>query len=860
VQAGTPAPDSPVVQRTYPRTFVNQTTLAALRSELARNAAFRARWQTAITQFETGPGTKWTANPVTDVYALAFAAFLVCVRSNGDQGLNWGATRQAYIDKILTGMYSSLVVKTGQFQPHAVGIALTYDFLYNDLTPDQRLDFKRWIQAGYDRGKWPSSRNHWDGGANDDHMVKFFSALVLDDAAATFQTAYEETMAAVDSQDWMGWAIGGGYTWSGSVPLFVGLCACVLALKNAGGFTDAETFDHCTTQLRDSAVLVRQFTIPHPSLATRPQKNFIDRVHQEAPTEFKSLGLNVGAHMLWALAVLPGKLQWTDASGFSSRAALANSEADYFGYLAYEWRRQVPGTPGQYLRQVIDMNGVSSASPQPTLGGLYTFFSFPAWLILNAPDPAPVHPDTAGIPKVRRWWPGTLEWTTIKSDLGATMETTGSAITYHHRRFWMNNYETGTQQNGSWHVHRAGPLLIQRGSASHGAISRKATWGANGTVTFVDPSEWPAMMLVNRDDFDEGGIRAAGGTRAGKAQILADPLTDFGPVTHWFADDKVVAITSNLLRSYNGSAVQFGEPTKNQRKISAFTREFVVVQRGADGTDHERVFTYDRITLLDTKFQPRYNLCPGPPQVTIDGVETAVEPWGGTSDPALTAGKYPWEAMGPTHWRYTGATHLTVDNVTEPQDATPGAGKVRVTWLRPSGADAIVVKRGGTNAHSLGDPLAEGQPGFNEFGGWMGLDGEWFKVKELRFRAYAGLYTVAISPAVVNLDTRFLIAADVMAASGAPDPSVELTCDADSVAARCGASAVVFAKEAGAHTAGNVTIPDGVSLVVLVNLPPGQARSLVASGGLEITTANRTTSNSGVLTVGVRGSGNLQFT
>ena len=95
------------------------------------------------------------------------------------------------------------------------------------------------------------------------------------------------------------------------------------------------------------------------------------------------------------------------------------------------------------------------------------------------------------------------------------METTASAITNHHRRYWVNNYETGVQQNGSWHVHRAGPLLIQRGSASHGPISRKATWGANGTVTFVDPTERPPMTLVNRDDYDEGGIAV----QVGPAQV-----------------------------------------------------------------------------------------------------------------------------------------------------------------------------------------------------------------------------------------------------------------------------------------------------------------------------------------------------
>ncbi|HET9942499.1 MAG TPA: hypothetical protein VFR05_04120, partial [Terriglobia bacterium] len=510
------AADSPIARRAHPRTFLSPSTLTELQSQLSRDAAFRERWQTAISQFESGAGTKWTASPVTDVYALAFAACLVCLRGTGDQGLRWGATRQAYIDKILAGVNSPSVVKSGQNGSHAAGIALIYDFLHADLTAQQQRDFQGWIQLGYDKGKWASARNYWDGGASNDHEGKFFSAIVLDNAETTLAMAYSETIAAVESQNWMGWATGRGYEWSGDVPRFAGLCACLLTLKNAGGYTDADTFDRFTVHLRDSAQLVRQFTIPHPSLDRRAGKNFMDRVHQEGPGEFKSLGLNVGAHILWAMAVLPGKVTLANASSFSSEATLAKTEADFFGYLSYEWNRRVAGDATRNLRRVIEMNGIANGSPVPTRGGTYTFYSFPAWLILNAQETAPVEPSAAGIPKVRRWWPGTLEWTTIKSDLGATMETTGSAITYHHRRYWVNNYETGVQQNGSWHVHRAGPLLIQRGSASHGPISRKATWGANGTVTFVDAKEWPAMALVNRDDYDEGGIRGAGGTRTGK--------------------------------------------------------------------------------------------------------------------------------------------------------------------------------------------------------------------------------------------------------------------------------------------------------------------------------------------------------
>ncbi len=116
--------------------------------------------------------------------------------------------------------------------------------------------------------------------------------------------------------------------------------------------------------------------------------------------------------------------------------------------------------------------------------------------------------------------------------------------------------------------------------------------------------------------------------------------------------------------------------------------------------------------------------------MTIDGVEKAVEPWGGTSDPSLTdGGKFRWKALGPNHWNYAGATHMTTDNVTNHRTLLQERARLTVTWLLPSGAGAVVTKRGGTTAQSLDEPLAEGQPGYNEYGGWMGLDGEWYRVR-----------------------------------------------------------------------------------------------------------------------------------
>jgi hypothetical protein len=134
---------------------------------------------------------------------------------------------------------------------------------------------------------------------------------------------------------------------------------------------------------------------------------------------------------------------------------------------------------------------------------------------------------------------------------------------------------------------------------------------------------------------------------------------------------------------------------------------------------------------------------------------------------------------------------------------------------------------------------------------------------------YAGLYTVQVMHTAFNPDTRFLVVCDVMSSTDSPDTAAGLACDANSVAARCGASAVVFSKDAGGHRAGYVTIPAGVALVVLANLPAAEPRTLTTSGGLTITTTNRRSSGGntsvgvpnshGRLVIAVSGAGTLEF-
>jgi hypothetical protein len=170
------------------------------------------------------------------------------------------------------------------------------------------------------------------------------------------------------------------------------------------------------------------------------------------------------------------------------------------------------------------------------------------------------------------------------------------------------------------------------------------------------------------------------------------------------------------------------------------------------------------------------------------------------------------------------------------------------------------------------DPPVKNQdrsPSFGPWGELYGKDGAWSDVNSPDEWMFAGLYTVQVMATQFNPDTRFLMACDVMNSTDTPSPAQSLPCDPGSAAARCGASAVVFSKSPSGHSAGSVTIPAGVTLVVLANLPAGEARTINASGGLAITTPNRIASAGsadtegpneyGRLVLGVSGSGTLTF-
>ena len=825
---GTELPaDSPVALNVHPRTYLTPTMVTQLRSQIATDPAFRARWQTAVTQFEESDGY-WAKGGI-NFFTIGFATVLTCVRRpDNDLGLKWASSWQTYRNRILSAALTTWKKELFDeltYAPAYWTAALIYDLLFHDLTATERSALGSRVTAW--ANSWKENNYRWNDQDSDDHVTTVLCAMAADDAASRISRAYSLTRDWAESRAWMSFSSGVGYETKEFQPTQVGPLIAMYVLRNATGMSAAETTGIYTPVMRDAWQLYRQFSIPHPSHANSGKHWITDRVNMAGGLLFQHRALVLAPNMIWALALLEGSEQ-------------------ELRYLQHELTYGPPSAPSHTLRQVLNTKWIDNQSSAPLQGNAQAFYAFIPWLLLNAQERIPAEPSSIGIPKFRRWWPGTLDWTTIRSDFG---HTDSSLISYHHRKYHVSKYELGCRQNGSWHAHRAGPLLIQRGTSTHVVSTRFHTWDANGTITFADTQLPEATPYSDPSEVDVGGIRPGTSTKNKAEAIAAGAVNDFGDVTRWHGDEAVVAITSDLTRSYNSTVYAYKNGgAGNEPKVSSFIREFVVVQRGADGTDHERIFTYDRLMVAGGgRFIPHYNLNPGPPQIDIDGTETAHTPW--------LAG-----ASGPTRWDYSGATRMIVANSVEPAATIPGSGKVCVTWLRPSGADAKIRKRGGTAFTN--DPaghVPSGNPFFNQYGGPVSEGSDWTKNSDTERRAYSGVFRVEIIPASFTPDTRFLVVADVMATSDAPGAAQELTASAGSVAARCGATAVVFARDSTGHSSGSVTLPAGVSLVVLVNLPAGADRALTTEGGLSVTTANRAASNSGVLTVGVSGSGVLQF-
>lgn len=843
-------PPSGAAQGDHPRILVSGSSgVTSLRSSLSSDATFRSRWSTGIGQF-TESGSLWNVFDQDDVpYNYAFASFLTAIRrSDDDLGIaTWGSTWQEWFDKIVDWVYAATPtgpVKDGSHAPHAAAIALIYDNLYADLSTSQRSDFQGWIEAGFaandymDGGSVPV----WDGGASNPHAGKLFSALASESFEDRLADAYLYTMRIVDSYDWMPMGFGIGRDFHRGIPRAYGLPFFMKALKNAGGYSDAETFDHFTNHLRDNWLIAWRGFIPHPNSGTAQflQTSVTDKFHVQDARLFCHLDQICGAFMVNAMAYLRGRIDLS-GTGISDQATLANSEDAYFGYLRTAFDTTHPGESDK-LRDVTNAKIIGTNLHQQA-----KFWCFPAWWIDNAQESTAVAIDDAGIPRVRRYGAGTLEWTFIESqDLSLSG---GTVVRYTHRRYDASGYEEGCRQNGRVHLHRNGPLFIQGGETGHGVNTRKRTAQANGCVSFIDPDLYGAFEVANLDDEDGGGTRIVGGDLGYKEIILATPRGDRGAITAWHADADVVAITSDLTRSYNCSAVTTGTGPKNVAKIDSFIREFVCVRDGADGTDRVTVFTYDRIELLDDRFRPMYHFVTGPPP-DIDGTETEITPHAPSTDPIGQDPAETWTATGATMWEYPGATRVLVDNTVEPDVSTQGTGKGQLTFLEPSGANAYVRRMSGLNAESSEVPNGDGTPGMTPTGGWQ-PKAEWLSESTLARRAYTGTSAGWIAPVTWTEDVEFLMAYDLMDSTDTPETAEQLTCDAGSKAARVGGRAVVFSKAAGVHTSGTVTLPTAIAVVVLVNLTPNTEYDLTPDAGVTIDTAERTASSTGVLVVGV---------
>lgn len=855
--------DTPIVTEGHPVIDFNGVDeLNAFRAEVTTDSALNARLQDIVTKF-LSTGSTW--NVGTDATTIAnnysSAALLLAIRRpDDDLGINWhGQTWQQMFDKIMTWIDTPLGTggprKDGTYWHHAVALALIWDRLHNDMSAQRQSDFAAWNEAAWNfsGSKWlGQSAEVWDGGGASTHTTKALSGLVSDDRATRAEEVYLWTMRAVDSNDEAGYFFNLGREFHEGVPKRMHFPVLLRALQHAG-YTEAQTINRFLRHLRDAWWVARSSAIGHPTVANAVQSQqeywLPDKYGGQDPFKVFQRNGDQGAYLINALAYLPGKVD-LDGAGISDQAALANSEADFFGYVQTVLNEAPLNEPTDSLRaRVLNFAKLQTAPTNFT----HIFCALRSWLIENAQEVTPKTMTQAGIPLVRRFWPGTLNWTRI---LTSDSKTSMASIHHRHREWQASSYEGGTRQNGCWSAAHNGFLLLHGGETGHGKNGMNQTFYANGCVLFVKPDLYVQFQVPNSDNEDLGGQRIVSGSGRWMDEIRGVPSMDVRGVTTWYASARVVSIVSNLTRSYNSTAIQNGQLAFNAVKVSSFIRKWVCIRRGADGsTNREMIVTYDRIEMVaaavSAGYQPWYQVVSAVP-LDIDGTEEAQEPWspGGAKPPGSSVS---WDATGPIRWHYPGATRIRGDNTVEPATTTPGNGRFQFTPLiggNPAAPTAFLIrKQSGLNAVTPDAPSANGTPAVNPWDGWQAKT-EYNAYRSLTKRFHVGPWIGSVSPSTTAASTRYLMAYEQMDASATPSTPAMPTCDAGSVAARIGNTIVVFKKENGTHSSGNVDVPAGVTLVVLVSLPPGVTRTLTPTT-LTISSPERTASAGDVRPAGM---------
>jgi hypothetical protein len=887
----------PALVGEHPRTFVaGAAGLAAQRAAIAASPARKTRWQTAINSFFSTTGTWNTAH--TNPGVLVFASYLMMHLADGHgTGLTLPASMPFITDtptraKIVAEILDRVMNEwAGVEKNKGIAWALVYDFLYPDLSSSQISYIHAKIEEGYSSSQNTYMSNAagagvevYDGGASDPQIAKILCAIASENYISRQNEAYAAEMRRIDTYNWQAFGFGLGREFHEGPSGRMALPLILKVFQNAYGYTDAQTFDRFTTFMQEAWWLARMSAVPAPGVAQRPDKCFIPNTyHTQDSAKVVITNGNLGVLMLGSMLHLPGKLKLTSprvVDGVSypiaNQSTLANSEAAFFAHMRHVFNESphniTPLTSCVDYSLVADWN-VSSANAEK-------FWGFDYLLGDDVQYTGTTMTETeAGIPLIRRFWPGTLDWTIIRSSWS---KIEGSWTHYRHRRWGFSNYEEGARQAGTWNYHRNGFLFLQRGGSGHAHTTKRHWWCANGVVGHVDPvagatrGGYAQYEIPNSDNGDNGGTRHTKASNTSwKDPVIASPTCDFGSIEKWYADNDIVAISDNLSRAYNGTEVQNGQGTLqfNDRKIVYHTREFVMVQRGADGTDHDHIFTFDRIKYRPTNFAgvaapwiPHYPLqCPTTP--VLDGTETPDAPQGPT-----TGSIYGWHAVGDNFWTYPGSTYVEIQNrtsLTLPAGTDPGNGKARAYWLLPTPANATIKRQRGTNVVRDTGTRGNGYPYFSPWRGWKVGDAEdWASIADEPDQiGYSGTDTVFVTPTStaaphdwVNDQGYFFIAMDGMDYSDTPATAELLTSDASSYAGRCGASAVSFCRaNATTRSSGNITIPSGVTFVVLANLPVSAARTVSGSGTLQILSSNRTATDTGVLTLDISGAGTLTF-
>lgn len=779
--AFTPPSGSPLANREHPRLWLTASNISAIKAKLSCPSgyfcnefrAFIRDLDNRITEPEN-----WFGGWENDIQSYAFLCNIGPV-----SGVTYGNSVTTYCNRAKL-MLSRLPV-SDDITPFLNG-ALAYDWLYNVLTPTERVNAVNILKqtpSGYEG----SFGNPFESNTIRTHVAHLVAGLAfwgdgIDDTKAN--TMVDMHSRLLDGTDGYlgagsfisgtdgGWSQGLAYSIGSGTGRFV--IGGAEAWRTANGYTKDQIYGASFSNV----------------LRHYPQWLLYHLPGHGVPCGNCPGGFEYIAYRDHATDSVP-VLRDLDIANYIGLFRVFNGVDNNVAGLAQWLVDQRSGRP-----YITDGYGQSWATITFALteGGI-----------------TPRSPTELNLP-LTKYFKG-LGWVAMRTGWNSISDSYITFIASPWMRQLYNNYNPG-----AFTINRKGPLAINSGSQIHHNYLWESV--AYNTIVFPDPNE--TAPLGNRELWDKGNQRIFSAELYNSSSLTPGSIWDMGGVKRFLAADpsagrNVDYIYADVTRTYNGPSVSDGY---NTSKVKLFTRQFAYFRPDVAGQP-DQIVIFDRTETTDTRFEKRWIL------------HTARNPSvNGTATPNTPVR----DGSGAGKTTYTGA-----DLVTDSNTADGSSGKIFSRTLLPTSRK--IVKVGGPN--SSGQYYQSGANQSHEFEDSYGVNdiGEALP-HEVAREQYEGTYRVEVIPANPSLKDNFLNVIETTDAGVVSMTPSALLQGSSMQGARVGNKIAVFNQNEALLSSGDFVIDNAGTYKTLISDLISGASYNVQYGP---TTASRTASSAGTI-------------